>query len=272
MALRPILLGLGAASALLFGAGSSHAVSFAYDFTSPAAQWGSGDFSLVGSASWVNDTGLPSTPYHRLRLTPSAGGQVGNAWVNTTPVDASQAWNAEFTWQITFEGGGGADGLGFHLQETGTGANTFFNGAGLLANSFLSIGIDTWNNGGANGDNYDFALEIHKNGSQLAEIDLGGLGGVADDVYQLVMSYDGAGTLTLNVINTANLNQTGNLNFSVDLSDLDAATVGWSANTGGATENHDIRTFSGTFVPEPATALLLGLGLAGLAYGGRSRA
>ena len=156
MSLRLQFAGLALASLLALAPTQAGAISFLYDFTGP--HWLSPDFVGVGSAFWANDGAL--TPPTRLRLTCACGGQVGNAWLATDEVDAGQAWSAEFTWQITFEGGGGADGLGFHLQETGTGANTFFNGAGLTANSFLSVGIDTWNNGGGAGDNFDFALDL----------------------------------------------------------------------------------------------------------------
>jgi hypothetical protein len=265
MELRPKLAGLALGFGLLFAASPAAALAvYGYDFT--GADWFSPDWVGVGSAHWANDGAL--VPPTRLRLTSAAGGQLGNAWINTGTVDAGQAWSAEFTWQITFEGGGGADGFGFHLHEAGTGANTFFNGAGLGA-SFLSIAVDTWDNGGEG----SYHLEVYNNGPQVGgNIDLNPLGGVADDVYQMLMTYDGAGNLAVNVINTANLNQTGILNYAVNLAALDTAIFGWSGQTGGAVENHDIRTFSGTFVPEPGTGLLVGMGLAGLAWRRRRRA
>lgn len=264
MRARSTIRGLALGCGLLLTAGPAEAISLLYDFTGPDHT--SPDFSpLVGDAFWVNDAGL--SPPLRLRLTDNGGGRQGSAWYNASTIAPEQAWNAEFTFQNTFGAFGGADGVGFHLHENGTAINTNFEGGSLTGPS-LSVAIDTFDNGGESG----FQLEIHNNGSQVGTFDLNGLGTTEPDVYQVVMSFDGAGNLTVNVINTANLNQTGNQNYSVNLAGLDNATFGWSANTGGSTENHDIRTFSGTFVPEPTTAVLLGLGLAGLAYSGRRRA
>ena len=134
------------------------AVTYDYDFT--GADHNSTDFSLVGNASWASDGAL--SPPNRLRLTSNGGGQVGNAWVNTGSVDAGQAWSAAFTWQITFGVGGGADGLGFHVHENGTAANTFFNGAGL-STPYLSVGIDTFDNA----EGSAFHVEVHRDGSQI---------------------------------------------------------------------------------------------------------
>lgn len=247
------------ASAVWFAlaASSASAISFNYDFT--GADFNSPDFALVNDASWTTDVALSSP--NRLRLTSNGGGQVGDAWLNTTTVDAGQVWTADFTWQITFGVGGGADGLGFHLHESGTAANTFFNGAGL-SDPRLSIGIDTFDN--AEGSN--FHVEVHLDGTQIYANNLSvipGMGNSFDDVYQVSMSYDGASNLGLNVINTNGGAETGDVNIVADLSGLDAAVLGWSANTGGAAENHDIRSFIGTFaVPEPNAALLIGVGLA----------
>ena len=243
------------------------ALSYTYDFT--GADHNSSDFSLVGNASWVSDGGL--SPANRLRLTSNGGGQVGNAWLNTENVDGGQAWSADFTWQITFGTGGGADGLGFHLHEGGTGANTFFNGAGL-SNPRFTVGIDTYDNA----EGSAFHVEVHLDGTQIYADNLSvitGMGDSFDDVYQVLMAYDGATNFALNVINTNGGANTGVANFTADLSGLDSATLGFSANTGGAAENHDIRTFNGTFaLPEPSTGLLLGAGLALLGLRRRRRA
>ncbi len=227
------------------------------------------------SPSWANDPGI-NNDYGgptRLRLTSNGGGQRGNAWYNGATVEANAAWNAEFDFQITYEGGGGADGLAFHLQEIGTTADTFIQGQGLGAN-FLSVVIDTWDNGGE----CAFGLDIYNNGAQVGScFDLSGIGPVANNIYTAVMTYDGLGGLAVNVINQGIVpggtsGETGVLNYTVDLSALNTATLGWSGQTGGAAENHDILGMTGTFVPEPGTGVLLGAGLVGLSWRRRRRA
>ena len=261
MDLRVKLVSVALGGWLLLAASPAAAISYDYDFT--AADHNTSDIALVGSAAWVTDGSL--SPANRLRLTSNGGGQVGNAWINTGSVIASQAWTANFTWQISFGNGGGADGLGFHLQEDGLSANTFFNGAGL-SNPRFSVGIDTFDN--SEGSN--FHVEVHLDGSQIYADNLSvipGMGNSFDDIYQVFMAYDGANNFALNVVNTNGGANTGIANIVADLSSLDGATVGFSANTGGFGENHDIRTFNGEFsaVPEPGTGLLLSIGLVGLA-------
>ena len=191
MLLRAKSIAATFACGVAMAASPASAVSYDYDFT--AAGHNSGDWSLVGSASWVTDGAL--SPADRLRLTSNAGGQVGNAWLSTGTVDAGQAWTAEFTWQITFGVGGGADGLGFHVQENGTAANTFFNGAGL-STPYLSVGIDTFDNA----EGSAFHVEVHHNGSQIYADNLSaipGMGSSFDNVYQVLMTYDGANNFGL---------------------------------------------------------------------------
>jgi hypothetical protein len=250
------------------------------DFTGP--YWGTALITGVHGAgnggtspSWANDAGINGAygGPTRLRLTNNQGGQRGNAWYNGATVEANAAWNAQYDMQITYEVGGGADGIAFHLQEIGTGADTFIEGQGL-GSEFLSVVIDTWDNGGQCG----FGLAIHNNGAQVGSChDLSGIGPVANNIYTVAMTYDGLGSLGVNVINTgttpgSTFGQTGVINYAVDLSALNTATLGWSGQTGGAAQNQDVLGVSGTFVPEPGTAVLLGTGLAGLAWRRRQRA
>ncbi len=267
-----------ASGAFLLAAASAEAVSYSLDFT--GADWQTPDITGVHGAgdpstspSWANDPGI-NNDYggpKRLRLTNNGGGQLGNAWYNAATVQANAAWSAQFDMQITYEVGGGADGIGFHLQEVGIGANTWIQGQGLGSN-FLSVVMDSWDNGSG----CDFGLEIFNNGSQIGSChDLSGIGPAVNNIYRVAMTYDGSGTLGVNVSNTgttpgSTAGQTGVLNYAVDLGALDTATFGWSAQTGGAAQNQDILNMSGTFVPEPGTALLLCIGLAGLA-GSRRR-
>jgi len=252
---------------LILTAGTAGAVTFSYDFTDADYEtseitgvWGAG-----AGPSWANDAGIDAAHGGptRLRLTGNTGGQRGNAWVNAATYAANAAWDVDFTFQITYEQGGGADGMAFHVQEIGPNVDTYFRGDALGA-SFLSVAIDTWNNGDE--CSVEFGLAIYNNGSQSGScVDLSGLGSLANDRYQVSMSHDGSGSLTIDVTNMQTANSTGSLLYAVDLAALDAATLGFSAQTGGAGENHDVLDLSGNFVPEPGTGLLVGLGLAGLA-------
>jgi hypothetical protein len=235
------------------------------------ADYGTADMSLVNGggsgAFWVTDPGI-SPPFglnERLRVSSNSSGQRGNAWYNPTTVVAAGDWTFDFTMQITYPTGSGADGMAFHMQEIGVGADTFIQGQGLGAD-FLSVTFDTYNN--FDSCSVDFGLAVFNNGSQVGScVDLSGVGSPDPYAYSVGLAHNEAtGNLSVTVTNTNSGATTGALNYTVDLSALDTATFGWSAQTGGDGENHDVVNFDATFaIPEPSTALLLGLGLAGLA-------
>ena len=270
-------VGLLAALAVASHAGQSLAVPLNLSANFSGADYSTADMSLVNGggdgAFWVTDGGI-SPPYgqnQRLRVSSNSAGQRGNAWYNPTTVVASGDWQFDFTMQITYPSGSGADGMAFHMQEIGTGADTFIQGQGLGAD-YLSVTFDTYNN--FDSCSVDFGLAIFNSGSQVGScVDLSGIGSPDPWAYSVSMTHnESTGNLGVTVTETNSGLSTGALNYTVDLSALDAATFGWSAQTGGDGENHDVVDFGATFaIPEPGTALLLGLGLAGLG-GWRRRA
>jgi hypothetical protein len=267
--------GLAFLLAFFCHAGQSLALPLNLSANFSGADYQTNDITLVNGAgsgaSWVSDPGI-SPPFgqnNRLRLTGNSGGQVGNAWYNANTVAANGDWQFDFTMQITYPTGSGADGMAFHMQEIGVGANTNIHGT-LLGADYLSVVFDTFNN--FDGCSVDFGLAVYASGSQVGScVDLTIIGSPDPWAYSVSMTHDAtSGTLGLSVTETNSGLSTGALGYAVDLSALDLATFGWSAQTGGFGENHDVVDFDATFaIPEPGTSYLVGLGLAGLA--GRRR-
>ena len=152
---RMLRYGFALIAALVFSGftNASWAVTVFGDFSGP--DYNSPGVTLVNGegsgAYFVSDLGInpPYGPNQRLRITgnTTSGAQRGNAWLNQDTYRADGAWDFNFTMQITYPVGGGADGMGFHMHEAGLSADTWIRGEGL-GSTFLSIGFDTWNNGG----------------------------------------------------------------------------------------------------------------------------
>ena len=253
--LRYPLVVVGVAIGVLLGSSQlADADTWAYSFE--GAEWGSPDWTGAGNASWANDGGV--SPPKRLRMTNAAGGQNGAAWLNAEQLSPGQDWNTAMRCQITYRGGGGADGMGFIWQTDGLGANPSFEGGGL-SGAFLAISMDSWQN---SGEIWGNALEVHSSAGQIGALDIGDAL-ERDDFFNVFASYDDD-TKNLSVTFDSDALSPVVGNWNVDLTTLFGpgarAHVGFAGSTGGANENHDILGMNITAVPEPVSLALLAIG------------
>lgn len=276
-----VLLGL---SSVLWPFGFASASPLSYDFG--GADFGSSDWTLDGNALYAHDVFL--TPPDRLRLTSGAIGQLGAAWLNT------QQFNPQMDWSVSLRGQfsnrdpqGGGDGMALIWQTDGSspaydGAPIPYFVGGNLSGDYLAITLDSWYNWELP-DPFAWQhnnLTVSTSTGVVGSLDLG-LGALeTNDLFNLSASYDDD-TNTLSVVFDSDVLAPVSGNFNINLNTLfganTSATVGFSARTGLAWENHDILEVSidaapgVSAVPEPGTVGLLGLGLAGLICVGRKR-
>ena len=218
-----------------------HQIAFHHDFTGSSFE--TTDLSLVGSTFWVRDEDALFQPNpQRLRLTNNGGCQVGSAWL-TQPIDASKSWSTAFRLQISHLVNGGADGLSFHLQPDGLAANPGIRGS--FTGSALTVAVDTWDNGEGTSE----SLEVLLGGNRIFFNDLLDFAadptpGTTGHVYRLELDYLGAlRQLRIRLIDEGSPAALENW-VDVDLSDLSLVYAGFSAQTGGSAQNHDLRTWT----------------------------
>ncbi len=236
----------------------------AFTFTGP--DWQSARMSLVNGASWADDDVALFDPIdRRLRVTYNGVGQRGSAWYKTNRVDPSRDWSTNFSFQLSFENGGGADGLALMLQRQGVSADLEPGLDDPLAiNPYLSIGVDTFLNQGK--DAFDESLEVHVNGTfpgpigsatqglSLANSNFSGCAAnLQDCIYTLYAQYT-ASTHHL-VVTVTSPNHSGSVSgtWNLDLAALLGGSgdfrVGFAARTGGSAENHDVLRWALQFQP-----------------------
>lgn len=218
-----------------------HEVAFHHDFT--GAAWQSTDLALLGAAFWAEDFDSLFQPHpRRLRLTANGGGQVGSAWLEQR-LDASRSWSTAFRFQVSHLVAGGADGLAFHLQADGPGANPGLRGA--FAGPSLSVIVDTWNNG----EGTDESLEVLLDGESIFFNDLTDFPadprpGATGHVYRVEVDYLAASQrLRIRMFDEESDKALENW-VDADLGNLGSVTSGFSASTGASAQNHDIRTWT----------------------------
>ncbi len=231
------------AMALGMASAAQAATNFSYNFDDYANGSTPPGMQLVGNAVITDDLGGGFTD-QRLRLTFSSGGQQGSGWRNSIS-NVSQSFDTTFTFQISFPGGGGADGFSFNVHNLGSSINVGENGPGVAGS--LTVAFDTWNNGGSEpSDNF---IRVFSNGADIATRDMNsGVGAVNmsdSGTYTARVAY-APGDLDVYINGVQVIS-----NVAVTLgagnglvSNTGSAYVGFGGRTGGATENHDIKTWS----------------------------
>ncbi len=248
-----------AAVALLVVANSAVAASiFSYDFDDFSNGSTPPGMNLVGNAVITDDPGGGFFD-QRLRLTFAAGGQNGSGWRSGLDL-ARFGFDTTFTFQISFQGGGGADGFSFNAQSLGNSINVGETGPGPGS---LTVSFDMFQNAGDPSDNF---IRIYSNGNDIAARNLYSDGiNMSDGSVHTARVIYAPGDLDvivdgITVLSNVNvdLNTAGALVFD------DLTYLGFGGRTGGAVQNHDILTWNYTAVPEPSSIVLAGCAALGL--------
>lgn len=256
--------------------------------SSQAAVISFGDFSNTSGLTVVGSAGTVNTSDGTvMRLTPDQGSRSGAFYsTNSLQLGSNATFSTTFQFRMTHAGGTPADGLAFVLAASPSGLGSSGQGMGYQGvNNSFAIEFDTYDNGYY--DNYsNNHVAVSANGSDntSALVSPYGLsycfGNSAGcmsngNLWTVTIGYDGA-NLSVNLLDQA----VGTTFFAIQNYQVDIASIlgtnqayaGFTAATGALSENHDIIkwTFADTAevpsdVPEPATAWIVGLGLAAMA-------
>jgi len=207
------------------------------------------DFSSTAGLTLVESASQAGT---RLRLVPALTSQRGAAWT-ASKQSVQFGFDTTFTFQITNQYSGGADGLAFVIQNNAANAiGDYGGGMGYhnMPNS-LAVEFDTWYNGGLDEPNNNHISVRSQGTAPNSAIGTSSLGTVAAGLP--IFSADGA-IHTAQIVyspGTMDVYLDGllRLSVSVDLATLlsldnGTAYVGFTAATGAAAENEDILSWS----------------------------
>jgi len=251
-------------------------------FTSPAlAQFNFANFSGASGSLYLN--GNAAIDGARLRLVQNSRDQRGSAYYfQKQRLNLSGGWTTTFQFQITDLGNTGADGFTFIIQDAGTNAlgakgldigyGDYLAGGGIPRS--LVVEFDTWHNRERDMNDPDgnhvavhTRWQLPNKSTSDARLGVATVGFNMEDgqVHTAQITYNGAGQLSIVLDNVPTL--TVSFNHSDYLSILDNDGYGWvgfTAGTATAWENIYILSWSFQPVPEPASLMALGAGLAGL--------
>lgn len=226
----------------------------------------------------------------RLRLTPAEYYQRGSAWIRNRQVVA-EGFRCRFQFQLSDLGAvpghttNTGDGFAFVIQNSSPtaigdyGSGIGYSGAGerdSIANS-VAVEFDTWRNFNLDDPNQNH-LSVHTRGtlpnSPHEDASLGSTVFLPDlrggRVHTVAVHYlPGVMDLYVDDLETPILVVPVDLDATLALSQ-GHAWVGFTASTWNAWANHDILNVSFVVVPEPATQLMVLLGVVALPFRKRS--
>jgi hypothetical protein len=263
--------------------------------SSQAAVISYGDFSSTAGLTVVGSAGTVNTADGTvMRLTPDMGSRSGAFYsTNSLQLGANATFSTTFQFRMTHAGGTPADGLAFVLAASPSGLGSAGQGMGYQGvNHSFAIEFDTYDNGFY--DSYsNNHVAVSANGSFITSTPVfpygqsycytNSAGCLSNgNLWTVTVGYDGA-RLSVDLLDTAFGTTFSALHdYQVDIASIlgsNQAYAGFTAATGALSENHDIVkwTFADTAVvptgvPEPATAWIVGLGLAAMAARKRSAA
>jgi hypothetical protein len=181
-----------------------------------------------------------------LRLTDNVGGQAGSAYIATpVPLTAQTSFSTQFELYIHGNGGGGADGMTFVIQNNSDTALGLAGGSlayGGVLNS-IAVEFDTWVNGTDPNDNH---IGIDTNGSISSLSTYIVPWSLDDDINHIFgwVEYDAAShVLDVYVNNNATKPALPQLSESIDLlAEVGGgqAYFGFTGATGGVSDIHDV--------------------------------
>ncbi len=215
------------------------------------------DFNNFADTTPLTLNGNATQTGNVLRLTPSGINQAGSAFLDRPlAIDANTSFETQFQFQLT-GGSGGADGFTFMLQNDTQALNALGISGGDLGygnvqntalpgiTQSLAIEFDTYQNVWDTNNNH---LSVLRDGNinnplttTAASLDLN-----SGSVLNAWIDYDGStNLLEVYLGNTANKPGTELLSLNIDLASVlgSQAFLGFSAGTGGLSNNHDIRNW-----------------------------